>query len=116
MIIMNSSPAYFEHTGDLNKPTSLKITTLGLSAISVILEAFDINNNHVRFSNQQYTISVSNDDVDYIKLFDINLGYDSVATNSLNEGFQCALLYRHLLIVVPCLGDNTKSKISVSAK
>lgn len=113
---VNNSPFFLQQMGDFNQSNSLKFTTLGLTAISIIIESLDINNNHIRFSNQQYSISVSNDDKDYTKLFGINLGYDFVTSNSLNEGFQSALYYRHLLITVPPLGDNKRSKISVSGK
>lgn len=61
-------------------------------------------------------ISVSNDDINYTELFNVHLGYDFVTSNCLSEGFVSALFYRHLQITVQNLGENARSKISVSAR
>ena len=84
----------------------------GINALSVILECIGGT-----FDNELYSIHVSNNGEDWIKVFDFLLGYDVITTNSFSyySPMNVILFFRFVKFSVPNL-ENRTSKITVSAR
>lgn len=102
---LNNTPEFYQVTGEINHNAFLIVPTSGVNCISAIFQAFDENNNPVRFQNQRYSIHVSNDagyeidpdpysyynvmiapyDERWIPLYSIYLGSDLICSNSFSE-------------------------------
>lgn len=115
---INNAPVYFEEGGKVNESTILVITTDGVNAVSVVIEAFDTNDNPCNFSNQRYTISVSHNGLEWTRLYDLLMGYEAIITNSFSydSPMNAVLFFRYIKFSVPSVGENMKSRITISAR
>jgi hypothetical protein len=114
---LNATPNSASVTSDPNSEVSLKFSTRGLSAISIIICA-----EGGEFNNQSYVIYVSNTDIDadFIRLREVQLGYKNLVSNSWTRKNQLyhgsPLHYEFVKITVPALGSSVRSKILESGR
>jgi hypothetical protein len=112
MMSINNSPASYEIVGETNEATNLVITIDGINTLSVILEYIGGS-----FDNEIYSIYISNDGEDWIKIYDLSLRYNVATTNSFpyNNAMNGILFLRFERFSVQRL-ENRRSKITVSAR
>jgi hypothetical protein len=63
-LIANSE--FIQKTGDVQHKLNLVLNTTSISQASIIIDAFDVNDNETHFHNEDYSIFVSNDAYDTI--------------------------------------------------
>ena len=66
---VNSTPASYEIVGKNNQATNLVVTMDGINTLSVVLECIGSS-----FENETYSIHVSNNGEDWIKIYGFLLG------------------------------------------
>lgn len=112
---LNSKPNSASIISEPNTEVSLIFTIRGLADISVVFEAVGGN-----FNNQSYSIFVSNDGSEFIKLRDVKMGYDNVISNSWtpeNQGYHGSPVYWAIVkISVPALGADVRCKALISGR
>jgi hypothetical protein len=139
----NSSPLnhgeFLQTTSQIQHEGFAVLNTASVGAITMILEAFDINGNPVNFNNQKFSIYVSNHydpEVDMYDFYHIMIlnnpyeGWQKIRTMSLGTNSQCIigieqkefgvnigspLHFRFLMVVSPEI-VGSKVRITIGAR
>lgn len=104
---LNNAPVSYEVVAENNEATYLIVTMDGINTLSIILECIG-----GAFDNESYSVHVSNNGEDWVKVYDLLLGYDVTTTNSFtyNSPLNSILFFRFVKFSVPSL-VNGRTKI-----
>jgi hypothetical protein len=113
---LNATPKYAEITGEPNEEVSLIYETTALSGLSLIIHSLN-----GLFNNQEATLAVSNDGVEWINMKTITLeaGADTVnrSYNDVNQSvLGSVLMFQKLRVTVPSLGSNVVTQLLISGR
>lgn len=113
---LNATPKYAQITGEPGQEANLIYETTALSGLSLIIHS--VNG---LFNNQEATLAVSNDGVEWIdtKTVKLDAGTDTMnrSYNDVNHSvLRSVLMFHKLRVSVPSLGSSTIGQLIISGR
>jgi hypothetical protein len=110
-----AGPIFEQVLGENNSTVSIIVKTTALSGMTTIFESIGGN-----FNNQNYTIEVSDDKINWILIRNVDLGQLNVITNSFSidnqSVFSNPLHFRYVRFSVIGLGSGIKCRVTVGGR
>lgn len=110
-----AGPTFDQILGENNSTVSLIVKTTSLSGMTVIFESIGGN-----FNDQNYTIEISDDKINWVSIRSVGLGQSNITTNSFSidnqSVFSNPLHFKYIRFSVIGLGSGIKCRITVGGR